>query len=48
MKLKVVIVDNRNKILLEIPQEMLQKLLDEGYSLEEIIKSLKDKTYGAG
>ncbi len=48
MQLKVVIVDNRNKILLEIPQEMLQKLLDEGYSLEEIIKSLKSKTHGVG
>lgn len=48
MQLKVVIVDNKNKILLEFSQEMLQKLLDEGYSLEEIIKSLKNKTYGIG
>lgn len=46
MQLKIVIVDNSNKILLEFPQQMLQELLDEGLSLEEIIKLLKDKTRG--
>jgi hypothetical protein len=48
MKLKVVIVDKNNKILMEIPQVMLQELLNGGMTLEEIIRSFKEKTHGIG
>lgn len=46
MQLKVVIVNRHNKILLEIPQEALQEMLDEGLTLKEIVKQLKLATHG--